>query len=147
MGYEEDLGDAGENEEKKQIDLALKQSTAGGKNKKKKVEEPEEIIVISLADQFNGYFTTVQVRDTLIANKLDIDKSMASLKQRHDQAIKTGKTNNIKKQIYDKVQKQKEEEKQRQDALDAEREFNRKMNQNVERENDFFHQEDHATLN
>lgn len=95
IGYEEDLGE--DNEEAKNIDQALKQSMTSAKSKKKKVEEPEDIVVISISDQFNGYFTTVQVRDTLIANKLDIDKSIANLKQRHDQAVKTGKTNNIKK--------------------------------------------------
>ena len=54
---------------------------------------------------------------------------------------------NIKKEIYDKVQKQNEENMLLQQKIQAEKEFNRRMDRGVDRETNMFQQEDHAVLN
>ena len=78
-------------------------ASKGKKKKSTNKPEPEEVVVLSIADQFGDFFSIVQVKDTLIANNLDIDKTLLSLRLKHDKAVSLGKTQNIKKTVYDKV--------------------------------------------
>ena len=78
------------------------------KKKENAVEEPEAIIVESIMDQFldknkKHFFSKVQVTDTMMANKNDVDKAIASLKMRFS------KGSNIKKKIHDEVEIKKTE--------------------------------------
>ena len=105
MAYEDDIDP---DELGQAIEESKKSQPPKPKKKKKNFEEPEPVVIMSVLDQFGGFFTEVQVRDTLIANQNDVDKTMAGLTLRKTTAEKQGKTN-IKKISHEKVQKQKEE--------------------------------------
>lgn len=74
MDYEDDL--EGDPDLAKAIEESKQAKPKKAKKQKSKVEEPEEGVVVSLGDHFEGYFSHVQIRDTLIANKNDVDKTI-----------------------------------------------------------------------
>jgi len=92
LGYEEDL----EDEEMKQAIEASKKSN----KKKKKKNEPDQVLVDSIEEQFGGYFNKIQVRDYLMNNNNDIDMAIQALATKKEQNEKQGKTNK-KKDNYD----------------------------------------------
>ena len=73
MGYEDDL------EENKVEEKPKNMKKKKSKNKKQQ-DVPDQVVVLSICEHFNNYFSEVQVRDTLIANNNDVDKSNLSLK-------------------------------------------------------------------
>lgn len=56
------------------------------KKKKKNKIEVDKDVVENIVMEFKLHFTEVQVRDTLLNNKNDIDKTMSDLKYRKDKA-------------------------------------------------------------
>lgn len=92
MSYEEDLS-AEEDDDLKKALAASMANVEPPRPKQKQAKKPkvdiDEAVVLSICEQFKGdnnedFFSIVQVRDTLIANENDIDKSMSSLQQRYE---------------------------------------------------------------
>lgn len=60
--YEEDLGEKSDNDKDDEMEQIMELSKSTANNKKAKLknfEEPEEIVVISIAEQFKDFFTPV----------------------------------------------------------------------------------------
>ena len=64
---------------------------------KKKKLVVDEVVVLSLMSYFNNFFTKDQVKGSLLGNELDVDRTKASLKLKHDKYTAKGDGVNLKK--------------------------------------------------
>ena len=87
-----------------EMQQALEESKKEAKKAKKKKSKKNEVdpgVLASLVDMYCSHFSEVQVKDTLIANGMDVDATKESLNLRKKKAEKSGK-GNVKKEVYEK---------------------------------------------